>query len=88
MKSKADKAIKLPPLEEKQTKSKHIVFDDDDNEDEITTIETEQLGKQSSEPTVTEKKAKKDKSSKKSEKNRKDAIEIGTMWYQVVCFNR
>lgn len=86
MKFNNDKSPKLPQSEEKQMKSKHIVFDEDN--DEITTIEKDkQPSEKSSEQSVTEKKTKKDKLSKKSEKNRKNAIEIGTMWYQVVSFH-
>ncbi|XP_031631249.1 CCAAT/enhancer-binding protein zeta [Contarinia nasturtii] len=51
-------------------KSKHIIFDEEDNETDVI-VEPKQVLAE-----------KKHQGSKKSEKNRKNALEIGKLWYQ------
>lgn len=56
-------------------KSKHIVFDDSDDENNVV---KESVAKPTT-PTPTPK--------SKSKKNRKDASDIGTLWYQLVSIH-
>lgn len=58
--------------EDNMATNKHIKFDDDDDD-----IEAEAVAVQEEQPVK--------KGSKKSEKNRKNAIDIGTKWYHMVC---
>lgn len=53
-------------------KNKHIIFDDDENEADVVV-----------EPKKTPAE-KKHQASKKNEKNRKNALDIGKLWYQTV----
>lgn len=78
---KSAKTDKPTTSNEKSGKSKHIIFDDDDDDGQIA-VEQEQEFPEKTQNTT----EKKHKGSKKSEKNRKDAMDIGTLWYQTVGF--
>lgn len=67
------------------TKSKHIIFDDEDDDNKVVERPEKQQDATEKKQDVTEKKQ---KVSKKNEKNRKDAMDIGTLWYQTVGFNQ
>lgn len=76
MKFNGDKLSKIQatiPSQENVKKSKHIIFDDDDKD------------KNDGEVAVETKAQDKKQVSKKSQKNRKNAMDIGTQWYQTVC---
>lgn len=58
-------------------KNKHIIFDDDDN------VAEKNIQENRDDDVIAEKKQ---NVSKKSEKNRKNAMDIGKLWYQTVSF--
>lgn len=75
--------------EEVPKKNKHIKFDnDDDGDDEdvpnANTTSSNGSGGDGGGAGKNQKHAEKKNPSKKSEKNRKNAMDIGTHWYQVV----
>lgn len=70
-KSKSTKIKATIPSEESGNKNKHIIFDNDDNDNNGGVIvENKQTPKKNH----------------KNEKNRKNAMDIGAQWYQTVSF--
>lgn len=74
--------------EEIPKKNKHIKFDNDDDDDGNVADDANNItsngGGSDSGGGKNKKHTEKKHSSKKSEKNRKNAMDIGTHWYQVV----
>lgn len=80
---KSSKTINTISNDESAIQSKHIIFDDDDdNNGEIVVKKQQEVA--GNHQNIPEKKHSK---SRKSEKSRKDAMDIGTLWYQTVCLN-
>lgn len=70
-KSKSTKIKVTIPSEQSGNKNKHIIFDNDDNDKGSEIIvENQQTPKKN----------------QKNDKNRKNAMDIGTQWYQTVGF--
>lgn len=86
---KSSKTVSALSSDKSVTKSKHIIFDvDDDNDGEVIVEKMQDIptkkGKNEEEAKKQDANEKKKQTSKKSEKNRKDALDIGTLWYQTV----
>lgn len=86
---KSSKTVSALSSDNSVAKSKHIIFDVDDDNDCKVIVEKKQDISAKNEKNGEEVKKqdaneKKKKTSKKSEKNRKDAMDIGTLWYQTV----
>lgn len=65
-------------------KNKHIKFDNDD--EDVTNNGSDDIGGGDGDGGKNKNHTEKRLPSKKSEKNRKNAMEIGTQWYQVVSY--